>query len=194
MAQVIFVSQIGLVECESFVQTGLQPAVQGTFSCQNTVGHKEVEAARYFGTDVGVCQAADFMDRLHCIALGEFAAPEHLAAVDAGGKDPHQASVSIIPVALAAALLGISGSSVAVDRLHCAVSDVIRITVRSELAVIHPLHEILHDVIEIDPLHAADALQKRESKAAVVCPGPFRKIKGSVTAHPCDRIAGDFFA
>ena len=133
------------------------------------------------------------MDRLNCIALGEFTAPEHLAAVEAGGKDPHEASVSIIPVALAAALFGVSGSSVAVDRLHCAVSDIIRITVRSKLAVIHPLHEIPHDVIEIDSLHAADALQKRESKAAVVRPGPLRKFKSSITAHPGDRIAGNFF-
>ena len=46
----------------------------------------------------------------------------------------------------------------------------------------------------IDRYRRTRNAQKCESKAAVVCPGALRKIKGSVTAHPCDRIAGDFFA
>ena len=131
---------------------------------------------------------------MHCqnsVALTELPAAQFFAAVNACGQDPHEAPVPVVPFLFSAALLGLPISFIPADRLHRAAPDVIRITIGREPAVIEPLHEVLHDIVEVDPAKAADAFQQRERQAAVVRPGSFRQIESAVAAHTRHRMAGD---
>ena len=143
---------------------------------------------------MGVRQPADRMDRLDGIMLCKITSAKLPAAVDADGQDPHEAPVPVVPFFISAAFFCFPVFLIPADRQHRAAPDIIGIAIGRELAVIEPLHEIFHYVIKIDPPEAPDALQKGECQAAVIRPGSFRQVEGTVSAHSGHRVLCDFLS
>ena len=82
------------------IEAALKPIMQATFFLQNGFDHEIVQATGNITPNMCMSETADLMNDSERVLIVQLL----FRAEQAGGHDPHQAAVSIVPFIIASAL------------------------------------------------------------------------------------------
>ena len=118
--------------------------------------HEIVQPTGDVRPDVRVSQVTNLMNGVDGFLRWKTA----IDAIQHRRHDAHQAAVAVVLFMTASAEHGFPVPLVPLNGRHRRAADVVGIAIGREGAVVEPIHEILHDVGQVNGALAADALQQ----------------------------------